>query len=167
MKRTFLALLLVASSTSAASAIEIRSAVTDSVQLTVEGAAVQSSRVGSSYSVSGSNITAGTMGGLTGSSTTAPATISAGSYSQTTDGAAFQFSETQVIGDVPVTTQGSLSSGGRFDTPAMYGDSITSVGGTAGALAGTLSPSASPTVTAGGAGTTAIGQRTTELSVFR
>ena len=39
--------------------------------------------------------------------------------------------------------------------------------GTAGSLAGTLSSTGIPTVTAGGAGTTAIGQRSIELSVFK
>ena len=41
---------------SPASAFEIHSTITDSVQLTVDGPAVQSNRIGSSYSVSGSNI---------------------------------------------------------------------------------------------------------------
>ncbi len=166
MKRTLVALLLVASSASATSAMEIRSSITDSVQLTVEGAAVQTQRIGSNYSVSGSNVTAGTLGGLTGGSATAPSTISAGDYSQTTDGQAFTFSETATIGDVPVTSQGSLT-GGQFASPNLYGNSTTQSGGTAGSLAGTLSPTGIPTVTAGGAGTTAIGQRTVELSVFR
>jgi len=42
----------------------------------------------------------------------------------------------------------------------------TQLAGDAGTLAGTLSGTSVPTVTAGGAGTTAIGQRTIELSVF-
>ena len=65
-----------------------------------------------------------------------------------------------------MTSQASLSSGGGFDTPNLYGTSVTSSGGTAGSLAGTLSATGVPTVTAGGAGTTAIGQRSVELSVF-
>ena len=55
----------------------------------------------------------------------------------------------------------------KFRTPNLYGDTVQSQGGTAGSLAGTLSGTSIPTVTAGGAGTTAIGQRTVELSVFR
>ena len=98
---------------------------------------------------------------------TAPATISAGSYDIGTDEAAFTFSETAIVGDVPVTIQQQLSSGGRIDTPNIYGDSITSNGGTPGSLAGTLSATSIPTVTAGGSGTTAIGQRTIELTVFK
>ena len=37
--------------------------LTTSTQLSVDGAATQATRIGSSYSVSGNNITAGTMGG--------------------------------------------------------------------------------------------------------
>lgn len=163
--KKLLAFILLASST-AANAGEIRSTIVDSVQLTVEGPAVQSTRIGSQYTVSGSNITATTLGGLTGSSTTAPAVRSTGSYSVTTDGQAFSFSEYDLVGDVTVTSQSALS-GGQFSTPNLYGDSITSSGGTAGALAGTLSSTGVPTVTAGGAGTTAVGQRSVELSVFQ
>ena len=149
------------------SAAEITSRITDSVQLTVDGPMVQSTRIGSSYSVSGSNVNVTTLGGLTGASATAPATISAGSYAINTNGQAFTFSETTNVGDVAVTTQSSLSSGGRVDTPNIYGDTSQYQGGTPGSVAGTLSPTGISTVTAGGSGTTAIGQRTVELSVFR
>jgi hypothetical protein len=145
---------------------EVRSTIIDSVQLTVEGPALQSTRIGSTYSVSGSNIAVSTMGGLTGASTTAPATISAGSYSINTDGQAFTFSESSNIGDVAVTSQNTLATNGQVATPNLYGDTVQSQGGTTGNLAGTISGTGVPTVTAGGAGTTAIGQRTVELSVF-
>ena len=128
---------------------------------------VQTRRIGSQYSVSGSNVSVTTLGGLTGASTTAPATISASSYDINTDGQAFAFSESSTVGDVAVTTQSSLSSGGRVDTPNIYGDTTQYQGGTPGSLAGTLTPTGVATVTAGGAGTTAIGQRTVELSVFQ
>lgn len=167
MKRTFVALLLVASSAGAAGAVEINSTVTDSVQLTVEGAAVQMQRIGSSYSVTGNNITATTLGGLTGGSATAPATVSAGDYAITTLGLTFGFTETAIIGDTPGTSHGSLSATGSLDSLPAYGDSITSIGGTAGALAGSLNPSSAPSVTAGGPGTTAIAQRTIELTVLQ
>lgn len=167
MKRTLVALLLVAPFIGTANAIEINSVVTDSVQLTVEGAAVQSTRIGSSYSVSGNNITATTMGGLSGGSAVDTPTISIGSYEQTTDGSAFTFVEAGLIGDTPVTSQTAVSSGGRIEGPNLYGDTFTQVGGTAGSLAGTITLGGVPSVTAGGAGTTAIGQRTVQLSVFR
>jgi len=165
MKR-LLALLLVAGA-SAANAGEIRSTITDSVQLTVEGPAVQSTRIGSQYTVSGSNVTATDLGGLTAGSATAPAVRTTGDYEVTTDGEAFSFSEYDLTGDVPVTSQATLSSSGRIEAPNLYGNSTSSLGGTAGSLAGTLSPTGVATVTAGGAGTTAIGQRSVELTVFQ
>ena len=144
---------------------EITSRITDSVQLTVDGPAVQSTRIGSSYSVSGSNISVATLGGLSTGSASAASTVNEGSYDINTDGQAFTFSETALTGDTPVTSQSTQHSG-LWDTPNLYGDSITNSGGTAGTLAGSLSASGVPTVTAGGSGTTAVGQRTIELSVF-
>ena len=149
------------------SAAEISNRIVDSVQLTVDGPSLQSTRVGSSYAVSGTNITATTLGGLHGGSATAAPTITTGSYDQTTDGQAFSFSESGTIGDTAVTSQASLTSGGRVEAPNLYGNTTQYQGGTAGTLAGTLTVGGVPTVTAGGAGTTAIGQRTVELSVFR
>ena len=152
----------------AASAVHINSRIVDSVQLTVDGPGVQSTRTGSSYSVSGSNVSVTTMGGLTNPTSGGnPHTVASGTYSITTAGDAFTLSETAYTGDTVVTTQTTLSSGGRLDTPNLYGETTTSSGGTAGSLAGTLTAGGVPTVTAGGAGTTAIGQRTIELSVFQ
>jgi hypothetical protein len=58
-----------------------------SVQLTVDAAASQATRLGSSYSVSGNNVSA-TLGGLTAPSASAAkcSTMNAGSYTQTTAG---------------------------------------------------------------------------------
>jgi len=154
---------------SPASAVEITSRITDSVQLTVEGPAIQSNRVGTSYAVSGSNVSVTTLGGLdtTNSSTTGVPGITAGSYDISTDGGAFSFSESSTIGDSVVTSQSTLGTNGQVATPNLYGNSTQSQGGTAGNLAGTLSATGIPSVTAGGAGTTAIGQRSMELSVFK
>ena len=149
------------------SAAEISNRIVDSVQLTVDGPSLQSTRLGSSYSVSGTNITASTMGGLGTSSATAPAAITDGTYTTTTAGQAFSFSESAMVGDTAVTSQASLTSGGRVEAPNLYSNTTQFQGGTAGTLAGTLTVGGVPTVTAGGAGTTAIGQRTVELSVFR
>ena len=146
------------------SARELTSRHSASVQLTVEGPVVQSTRLGSSYSVSGSNISVTTLGGLTGGSATAPATISSGTYGINTDGQAFNFSETAFVGDTPTTTQVALTSG-QFDSPNLYGDSTTQIGGTAGTLAGTIDSAGVMTITAGGAGTTATGQFVTEVTV--
>lgn len=136
-------------------AAEITSKITDSVQLKVDGAAVQSSRIGASYSVSGTNIQSTSFGGVGG----------AGTYDVNTAGQAFTFSETFRDADTAVTTQ--TVTNGVIGSPNLYGDSVTQVGGDKGSLAGTLSTTGVPTVTAGGAGTTATGQRSIELSVFK
>ena len=118
MKRLFLlaSALFLATPVSAA---EITSRITDSVQLTVDGPAVQSTRVGSTYSVSGSNISVDTLGGLAVASATAPALATDGSYDINTDGQAFSFSETTMIGDTPVTAQTSQHSG-LWSSPNLY-----------------------------------------------
>lgn len=150
------------------SAAEITSRITDSVQLTVDGPTLQSTRIGTSYSVSGSNISVTTLGGLTGGSPTAPQTIGGTNYDIDTDGQSFNFTESSTIGDTRVTSQGTIcATTGKVLTPNLYGNTTQYQGGTAGSLAGTLSTTGIPTVTAGGAGTTAIGQRTVELSVFQ
>ena len=150
------------------SAREITHTIVDSVQLTVDGPALQTERIGGQYSVSGSNISVTTLGGWNGDALTGGAPdFSAGSYDINTDGQAFTFSESYTPGDSLPVDQTALTSGGRVDEPVMFSDSTQYQGGTAGSLAGTLSPTGISTVTAGGAGTTAIGQRSVELSVFR
>ena len=137
------------------SAAEITSKITDSIQLGVQGAAVQSTRIGASYSASGTNIQSTSFGGVGG----------AGTYDIDTSGQAFTFSESFNAADTPVTTQ-SVSAG-DIASPNLYGDSVTQLAGDKGSLAGTLSPTGVPTVTAGGPGSTATAQRTIELSVFK
>ena len=149
-------MLLIAGS---AQAFEINSRIVDSVQVTVDGPAVQTTRIGGSYAVSGSNIDATTFGG---------ASSGAGTYTVNTSGQDFSFSETYNAADSVSTAQSSLDSDGRIDSPTLYGDSITSLGGSAGSLAGSLSATGgAPTITAGGPGTTGIAQTSIELSVFK
>ena len=149
------------------SAREITHTIVDSVQLTVDGPALQTERIGGQYSVSGSNITASTLGGFDATFTSGAPDHVNGAYAVTNAGSAFTFSESITLGDTITADQAALTSGGRVDEPVLYGDSTQYQGGTAGSLAGTLSPTSISTVTAGGAGTTAIGQRSVELSVFR
>jgi hypothetical protein len=78
---------------------EITSRITDSVQLTVQGAAVQTERIGSSYAVGGTNIGVSALGGLTGGTSSAAATMSAGTYAINNDGQAFSFTESLTVGD--------------------------------------------------------------------
>jgi hypothetical protein len=132
------------------SAAEITSKITDSVQLKVDAAASQAIRVGAQYSASGTNIQSSAFGGVGG----------AGTYSINTAGQAFTFSESLIDAD---TTPASVSTGAI----APYGNITSTAAGSAGSLAGSLSGTGVPTVTAGGAGTTATGQRSIELSVFK
>ncbi len=153
MKRLFLAFSLFF--TTPAFAGEITHKIVDSVQLGVQGAAVQSTRVGAQYSVSGTNVNVTTLGGVG----------SAGSYAINTNGSAFSFSESSITADTVVTSQSAAS--GTIAAPNLYGDSTTQLGGSAGSLAGTLSATGVPTITAGGPGSTGTAQRTVELSVFK
>jgi hypothetical protein len=137
------------------SAAEITSKITDSIQLGVQGAAIQTERVGGSYSVSGTNINVTSLGGVGG----------AGSYAINTNGQAFTFSETSRAADTAVTTD-SVSAG-VIASPHVYGNSTTQLAGDKGTLAGTLSGTSVPTITAGGPGSTGTAQRTIELSVFK
>ena len=145
------------------SAAEITSKITDSVQLGVQGAAVQSTRIGASYSVSGTNVQFSGQNtsfglGANGAYTDATPTLN-------TAGQAFSFSESFNAADTVVTSQTVTS--GQIASPNLYGDSVTQIGGDKGSLAGTLSPTGVATVTAGGSGTTATAQRSIELSVFK
>jgi len=151
---------------SSATAAEISNVITDSVQLSVDGAGISNTRVGSTYAVSGTNISVTTLGGLTGGSATAPATLSAGDYAIDDDGASYNFTETLTVGDTVVTSQAVDETLGTIDSASIYSDNVMSLGGTKGSLAGELSRTGPAEVTAGGQGTTAIGQRTVSLSVF-
>jgi len=142
---------------------DITHKIQSSISLTVDGAASAVTKIGSSYSVSGSNVTLDTAGGL-GSLTSGSAVgYTPASYSITTAGDAFSFTESFNEGDnVPSAT--TVTSGVVGSLP-MLGDTTTTSGGVAGSLAGTLSSDHTMTITAGGAGTSAVGQMVTELTI--
>ena len=140
-----------------------------STQLVVNGAYTDSSRVGSTYAVSGNNIKLATdahFGKLTAGTATAAATLDVGAYDINTTGSAFSFSESWTQGDA-VNTIGSgvdVATGVVADMPA-YGDTFTSSGGVANGLAGTITSAGVMTLTAGGAGTSATGQFVSEITI--
>ena len=136
--------------------------ISSSVQLTVDASASQATRLGSTYSVSGSNVSA-TLGGLTAPSGAAAATMNAGTYSQTTDGSAFSFSETFNSGDAIPT--GTTVSSGVVGTLPAFGSVTTTAGGVAGSLAGTINSAGTMALTAGGSGTSATGQFVSEITI--
>tara|TARA_Y100000004_G_scaffold130359_1_gene146999 strand:+ start:219 stop:707 length:489 start_codon:yes stop_codon:yes gene_type:complete len=141
---------------------DITHKIQSSIQLTVDGAASQASRIGSTLSVSGSNVsldTAPALGTLTSGSAVG---YTPGAFSITTAGDAFSYSESFIEGDD--TPSATSVSSGIADLPA-FGNTTTTSGGVAGSLAGSISSDGTMSITAGGAGTTAIGQVVTSISV--
>jgi hypothetical protein len=134
-----------------------------SIQLTVDGAGSVANRIGSTYSVSGNNITLDTAGGLGTLTAGSAVGFSAADYSITTAGDAYSFSESFIEGDA--TPAATTITSGVAPTLPMLGSTTTTSGGVAGSLAGTIGSDGIFTITAGGAGTTAIGQFITELSI--
>lgn len=161
MKRfVFLAIAL---SFAPAAHADITHKIQSSIQLTVDGAASQASRIGSTVSVSGNNVTLGTaptLGSLTPGSAVG---YTPGDWSVTTAGDAFSYSESFIEGDATPTAT-TVTAGVTPSLP-MLGSTTTTAGGVAGSLAGTIASDNAITLTAGGAGTTAIGQIVTELTV--
>ena len=138
--------------------------MTSSIQLNVDAAATQATRLGSSYSVVGNNIDVTTMGGLTvPSSATAAASLSSGVYGISTSGSAFSLSESFTYGDA-IPTGVTVTSGVVSNLPS-YGSVTSTAGGVVGNLGGTITSAGATTIQAGGAGTSAIGQFVTEVTV--
>jgi len=143
--------------------------MSSSTQLTVNGAYTDASRIGSTYTVSGSNIKVADsahFGKMTAATATAAAAQDVGEYDINTAGSAFSFSESWTQGDVTnaIGTGVDVTSGVVADMPA-YGNVLTMSGGVAGTLAGTITSAGVTTLTAGGAGTSATGQFVTEIVI--
>jgi hypothetical protein len=134
-----------------------------SIQLTVDGAGSVANRIGSTYSVSGNNITLGTTGGLDALTAGSAVGYTAADYSVTNVGDAFSFSESFIEGDATPTA--TIVASGIVGSLPMLGSTTTTSGGVAGSLAGTIGSDGVMTIVPGGAGTTAIGQFITELSI--
>ena len=120
-------------------------------------------RVGSSFSISGSNVD--TTDGTTANTVTAGA-ISSGVYGpgtiaavQDDPGEAFSFSTSFTQGDALVTSAPSVGAVSALSNQLSIG------AGTAGSLAGTVTSQGAVTIVAGGAGTSATGQFVSELQI--
>ena len=138
--------------------------MSSSVQLTVDSARTTATRLGSQYSVSGSNVnttdgtTAGTISaGTLSSGIYDPGTISA---TQATAGEAFSFSSSYLQGDAVPTSAPTVGQVGNFSSQTSY------TAGVAGDLAGTIGTDGAVSITAGGAGSTAVGQFVSEITVI-
>ena len=162
MNRTLLVLGITLASAMPAKA-DLTHKIMSSVSLQVGGAVTTAERLGSSFSISGTNID--TTDGTT-ANTVSAGTITSGIYApgtiaatQDTPGDAFSFSQTYRQGDAIPTS--AVTTG---DT-ANFGSIISTAGGTAGSLAATIASDGGMTITAGGANTLANGQLSTEITI--
>ena len=168
MKKALIAFGMLLMTAGAANAGGIVSKHASSVQLTVDAARTTSTRMGNSYSVSGSGVVtdvggSGTadlsVGGL-GTLTNGVAGGSIPTATQATSGNAFSYSNSFTAGDAVITTAPTVGDVSAFSNQTSY------TAGTAGTLAGTVTTAGALTVTAGGAGTAATGQFITEVTVI-
>ena len=143
---------------------DITHKLSNSVQLQVNAAATQVERIGSSFAISGSNVdttdgtTAGTVSvGTITSGVYAPGTIAA---TQDTAGASFSFAQSYTQADAVPTSAPTVGAVGNLSDQTSY------AAGTKDTLAGTVTSAGVVTVTAGGAGTSAIGQYVSEITVI-
>ena len=140
-----------------------------SVQLGVDAAASNATRVPSVYSVSGENLTtsdgttSGNIGGLSSFTAGASVGFTGTESSVKVAGESFTFSESFIEGDKPAT--GSTVSSGVISTLPTFGNTVTSSGGVAGNLAGTVGTDGAITIQSGGAGTQATGQYVIDLTI--
>ena len=164
MNRALLAFGMILMTSSAVQAGGLVSKHSSSVQLTVDAARTQATRIGSTFSISGSNID--TTDGST-ANTVSAGTITSGVYSpgtiaatQDTPGAAFSFSQSYTQGDAVPTSAATVGTVPNFSNTTSY------AAGVAGDLAGTVTSAGVLTITAGGAGTSGIGQFVSEITVI-
>ena len=163
MKR--LALLTVLALFGAPAHADITSRIQSSVSLSVDGAGSVAIRQPSSMAVSGSNVTLDTAPALGTLSSGTALGYTPGAFSVTTAGDSFTYSESFVEGDdVPSVLSTTVTSGVVPALP-VFGNVTTTSGGVAGALAGSIATDGAISITAGGAGTQAIGQVIQELTV--
>mgnify|MGYP003115418624 CR=1 FL=1 len=162
--RRFLPIVMLLMTASAANAGGLVHKMSSSVQLTVDSARTTATRLGSQYSVSGSNVT--TSDGSNANAVTT-GSISSGVYdpgtitaTQATAGEAFSFSTSFLQGDAVPTSAPSVGAVGNFSSQTSYAS------GTAGDLAGTIATDGGISITAGGAGSTAVGQFVSEITVI-
>ena len=164
MRKSLLPIVMLLMTAGAAQAGGLVTKHASSVQLTVDAARTQATRIGSSFSIAGSNID--TTDGNT-ANTVSAGTITSGVYSpgtiaatQDTPGAAFSFSQSYTQADAVPTSAATVGANPNFGSVTSYS------AGTKDTLAGTVTSAGILTVTAGGAGTTAIGQYVSEITVI-
>ena len=116
MKKILLLFGMIMMSASLPAKADLTHRMTSSTQLSVNGAYTDASRIGSTYTVSGSNIKVATdahFGKLTAGTATTAATLDVGAYDVNTAGSAFSFSESWTQGDAtaPIGTGVDVTTG--------------------------------------------------------
>jgi len=137
-----------------------------SVQLQTNAAATQVSRIGSTYSASGSGVTmdvgggnsADNMVGGIGSLTDGVGQGSIATATQTSAGGAYTFTQSFIEGDAIVTTAPTVGA------VSAYSDQVSTAVGS-GTGTGTLTSAHAVTAVGGGSGTVTTGQFVTELTI--
>lgn len=162
--KKFIPLIMLLMTASAANAGGLVTKHASSVQLTVDAARSTATRIGSSFSISGSNIdtTDGSTAGAVSSGTITSGVYSPGTITATQDtaGSAFSFSQSYTQADAVPTSAATVGAIPNFGSVTSY------TAGTAGDLAGTVTSAGVLTVTAGGAGSSAVGQFVSEVTVI-
>ena len=146
---------------------DITHKLSSSVQLQVNAAATNVERVGTSYSVSGNNVTTQyTPDGGSATNSVGSLTIASGvgsiptlSAVQATAGESWSFSQAFTQGDAIVSSAPSVGA------VSPLSSQTSTAAGVAGSLAGTIDSSSTVTLTGGGAGTVATGQFVSEISI--
>ena len=160
--KKLLPILLLAGFSSPAMA-DLTHKLSSSVQLSVNAAATQVDRIGSTFTISGSNIdtTDGTTAGTVSAGTITSGVYNPGTIAATQDtaGAAFSFSSSYIQADAVPTAAPTVGDVSNFSSQT------STTAGVAGSLAGTITSAGVITVTGGGAGTVATGQFVNELTI--
>ena len=144
---------------------DITHAIKSSISLTVDGAGSISTRLPSTMAVSGSNVTLDTAPVLGTLSSGTALGYTPGAYSITTAGDSFSYTESYLEGDDVPTVLSTTVTSGVVPALPIFGSNTTTSGGVAGTLAGTIATDGAISITAGSAGTTAIGQVVQELTI--
>ena len=144
---------------------DITHRLSSSVQLQTNSAATQVSRIGSTYTVSGSGVSTDVGGGGSadlnvGGLGTLTDGVGQGSIATATHtaGTAFSFSQSFIEGDVISTTAPTVGA------VSAYSNQVSTAVGT-GTGTGTILTSGAITAVGGGSGTSTTGQFVTELSI--
>ena len=145
---------------------DITHKIQSSVQLTTNAAATQVSRIGSSYSASGSGVTMDVGGGnsadnMVGGLGTLTDGVGQGSIAtatQTSAGGAYSFSQSFIEGDAISTTAPAVGA------VSAYSDQVSTAVGS-GTGTGTVTSAHAITAVGGGTGTITTGQFVTELLI--